>query len=100
MKRVLNFKEWFMVNEQVVNDADLQKRLAVLYIMKKQKLNKDKAMVYLHNQGGYDNFITGFDGQNEEYMDWLQTVGLKRGDAYVDAGNRDSVLNKLRELEK
>jgi hypothetical protein len=89
-----------MINEQVLTDEEVQNRLAVLYIMKTQKLDKLKSENYLKNEGGYDNFITGFDGQNEPYMDWLKSIGLERGDVYIDGGNRDRVLTKLKELEK
>lgn len=73
-----------VIMEQTAEDPTaLQNRLAVLYLMKSKKLDKKSAEDYLFNKGGYDNFLTNGFRQNEEYMDWLESVGLERGDVYV-----------------
>ena len=79
------------LNEQSENPKDLQNRLAILYLMQTKKLNNISAEKELYNLGGYDNFITGFDGQNESYMDWLESVGLKRDDVYINTSDIERV---------
>ena len=91
----------YTLTEQQMSDSDLQNHLAVLYIMNTQKLDKTAAEKYLkYDEGGYENFITGFDGQNEDFMNWLESMGLERGDVFIDNDNMGRVLNKLKSLKK
>lgn len=77
---------------------DIQERLVILYLIKNGK-NKIDAIKEV-NGVGYENIITKFDGQNEDYLNWLVSVGLSREDVYVDNNNKTKVLTIVNNLEK
>ena len=37
---------------------------------------------------------------DEDFMDWLESMGLERGDVFIDNDNMGRVLNKLKSLKK
>lgn len=74
---------------------DIEERLTILYLMNNRGINRLDAIKEL-NDSNYESIQ---DSEGETIMDWLQTIGLERGDMTVDNANQSKVLNKVKELE-
>jgi hypothetical protein len=73
---------------------DIEERLIILFLMSKGK-SRLEAIKELNGS----NFESIQYSNDEDIMDWLETIGLKRGDIYINNDNRIRVLNKVKELE-
>jgi hypothetical protein len=76
------------------SEYDIQDRLVILYMMAKG-LSRLDAIKEL-NSSNFDSYVSTF---GEPIMDWLETIGLERGDIFVDNNNKNKVLNKVKEIE-
>jgi hypothetical protein len=74
---------------------DIEERLIILYLMNNRRINRLEAIKELNGI----NYESIQDREGEKIMDWLQTIGLERGDMTVDSANQSKVLNKVKTLE-
>ena len=75
-------------------DEDIEERLIILYLMGKG--NDRLTSIKILNGSNYESIQ---DEESENFMNWLVSIGLERGDVYVDTNNKSKVLNKVKELE-